>query len=112
MEKIEADGEAEVHLADRPFFVRKDLIDALRENDLRSHITALRRPVLVMHAPGDDTVYVENATHIFAAAKHPKSFISLDDANHLLTQRRDADYVADLIAAWSSRYLPMVAIEN
>jgi len=56
---------------------------------------------------GDDTVYVENASRIFAAAKHPKSFISLDDADHLLTQRRDADYVADLITAWSSRYLSL-----
>ncbi|MBF8178363.1 alpha/beta hydrolase family protein [Herminiimonas contaminans] len=112
LEEIEANGQAEVHLAGRPFFVHKDLIDALRENDLRSHITALKRPVLVMHAPGDDTVYVENAAHIFAAAKHPKSFISLDDADHLLTQRRDADYVADLIAAWSSRYLPMLSTEN
>lgn len=107
LEKIEADGEAEVHLAGRPFFVRKDLINALRENDLHSHIAALKRPLLVMHAPGDDTVYVENASRIFAAAKHPKSFISLDDADHLLTQRRDADYVADLITAWSSRYLSL-----
>lgn len=107
LEKIEADGEAEVHLAGRPFYVRKDLIDALRENDLRSHIATLNRPLLVMHAPGDDTVYVENAAHIFTAAKHPKSFVSLDDANHLLTQQRDADYVANLITAWSSRYLPM-----
>jgi alpha-beta hydrolase superfamily lysophospholipase len=112
LQKIEADGEAEVHLAGRPFFVRKNLIDALRENDLRSHISTLNRPVLVMHAPGDDTVHVENAAHIFAAAKHPKSFISLDDADHLLTQRRDADYVAELIAAWSSRYLPIAAAEN
>ena len=107
LEKIEADGEAEVHLAGRPFFVRKDLINALRENDLHSHIATLKRPLLVMHAPGDDTVYVENASRIFAAAKHPKSFISLDDADHLLTQRRDADYVADLITAWSSRYLSL-----
>ncbi|ABR91030.1 Uncharacterized conserved protein [Janthinobacterium sp. Marseille] len=107
LEKIEADGEAEVHLAGRPFVVRKNLIDALREHDLRSHIAALKRPLLVMHAPSDDTVYIENAANIFTAAKHPKSFISLDDADHLLTQRRDADYVADLITAWSSRYLPM-----
>ncbi len=109
LEKIEAEGEAEVHLAGRPFFVRKNLVDALRENDLRSHIAALNRPLLVMHAPDDNTVRVENASHIFAAAKHPKSFVSLDDADHLLTQRRDADYVAELITAWSSRYLPMTA---
>lgn len=112
LKEIEANGEAEVHLAVRPFFVRKDLIDALRENDLRSHIASLKRPLLVMHAPGDDTVYVENASRIFTAAKHPKSFVSLDDADHLLTQRRDADYVANLITAWSSRYLPMKSDTN
>jgi alpha-beta hydrolase superfamily lysophospholipase len=112
LKKIETEGKAEVHLAGRPFFVRKNLIDALRENDLRSHISALKRPLLVMHAPSDDTVYVENAAHIFAAAKHPKSFISLDDADHLLTQRRDADYVADLITSWSSRYLPIKGDAN
>jgi putative redox protein len=112
LKKIEANGEAEVHLAGRPFFVRKDLVDALRENNLHSHISALKRPLLVMHAPGDDTVRVENASHIFAAAKHPKSFVSLDDADHLLTQRHDADYVAELITAWSSRYLPMLDDES
>ncbi|MFC7298978.1 alpha/beta hydrolase family protein [Herminiimonas aquatilis] len=112
LKEIETDGEAEVHLVGRHFFVRKDLIDALRENDLRSHIASLKRPLLVMHAPGDDTVYVENASRIFAAAKHPKSFVSLDDTDHLLTQRRDADYVANLITAWSSRYLPMKSDTN
>lgn len=105
LEKIEAEGEAEVRLGGRPFFVRKHLVDVLRESDLRSHIATMSRPVLVMHAPADDTVSIENATHIFAAAKHPKSFISLDDADHLLTNARDADYVAELIAGWSSRYL-------
>lgn len=112
LEKIEAEGEAEVHLAGRPFFVRKTLVDALREHDLRAHIAALKRPLLVIHAPGDDTVRVENAAQIFAAAWHPKSFVSLDGADHLLTQRRDADYVAEIITAWSSRYLPMEAGTN
>jgi putative redox protein len=60
-----------------------------------------------MHSPGDDTVGIENATHIFAAAKHPKSFVSLDDADHLLTRRADADYVAALVTAWASRYLQL-----
>ena len=105
LEKIEAEGEAEVKLGGRPFFVRKNLVDGLRESELRSHISTMERPLLVMHAPGDDTVSIDNATHIFAAAKHPKSFVSLDDADHLLTNPRDADYVAELIAGWSSRYL-------
>ena len=105
LEKIEAEGEAEVKLGGRPFFVRKNLVDGLRESELRPHISTMERPLLVMHAPGDDTVSIDNATHIFAAAKHPKSFVSLDDADHLLTNPRDADYVAELIAGWSSRYL-------
>jgi putative redox protein len=112
LEKIEAEGEAEVRLGGRPFYIRKDLVDVLRESDLRSHIVAMNRPLLVMHAPDDDTVRVDNATHIFAAAKHPKSFVSLDDADHLLTQSKDADYVADLITAWSSRYLPSAEISR
>lgn len=107
LEKVEAEGEAEVKLGGRPFVVRKSLVDGLRQNDLRSRIAHLRRPLLVMHAPGDDTVDVSNAAHIFAAAHHPKSFISLDDADHLLTRRADADYVAQLISAWAARYLPM-----
>jgi uncharacterized protein len=84
----------------------KSLVEGLRQNDLRSRIAELRRPLLVMHAPGDDTVDVSSAAHIFAAARHPKSFISLDDADHLLTRRADADYVAALITAWATRYLP------
>jgi alpha-beta hydrolase superfamily lysophospholipase len=106
LERIEAEGEAEVKLGGRPFVVRKELVDGLRESDLRSHISTMNRPLLVMHAPGDDTVLIENATHIFASAKHPKSFISLDSADHLLTRRQDADYVAGLISSWASRYLP------
>lgn len=107
LEKVETEGEAEVQLGGRPFVVRKTLVEGLRQNSLRSHIAELNRPLLVMHAPGDDTVDVGNASHIFAAARHPKSFISLDDADHLLTRRADADYVAALITAWAMRYLPM-----
>lgn len=107
LEKVETEGEAEVQLGGRPFVVRKSLIEGLRQNSLRSHIAELNRPLLVMHAPGDDTVDVGNAAHIFAAARHPKSFISLDDADHLLTRRADADYVASLITAWAMRYMPM-----
>jgi putative redox protein len=108
LDRVEREGEAEVQLGGRPFVVRKSLVDGLKQNDLRMHIANLQRPLLVMHAPDDDTVEVGNASHIFAAAKHPKSFISLDDADHLLTRREDADYVAKLIAAWATRYLPAV----
>jgi alpha-beta hydrolase superfamily lysophospholipase len=106
LRKVEDEGEAEVQLGGRPFVVRKSLVDGLRQHDLRTRIANLHRPLLVMHAPSDDTVSIDNATHIFAAAKHPKSFVSLADADHLLTHRADADYVAALITAWASRYLP------
>ena len=64
-----------------------------------------RNRVSMVHAPGDDTVPISNAVDIFTAARHPKSFVSLDSADHLLTKREDAVHVADLIAVWSNRYL-------
>ncbi|WP_024512172.1 bifunctional alpha/beta hydrolase/OsmC family protein [Bradyrhizobium sp. ARR65] len=105
LEDIRANGRAEVSLAGRPFPITREFLDDVAEHELMRHIAHLRKALLVMHAPTDDTVGIENATRIFLAAKHPKSFVSLDDADHLLTIRRDATYVADVIAAWASRYL-------
>ena len=104
--RIAAEGRAEVALAGRPFTVGKAFLDDLRRHDLGARIAALHRPLLVMHAPLDETVGIDNATRIFLAARHPKSFVSLDDADHLLTDRADADHAAALIAAWAARYLP------
>ncbi|HEY2659202.1 MAG TPA: bifunctional alpha/beta hydrolase/OsmC family protein [Caulobacteraceae bacterium] len=98
-------GEAEVSLAGRPFTVRRGFIDDLANHDLADRIAHLRHPLLVLHAPRDETVGIENASRIFLAARHPKSFISLDDADHLLTRTVDADYAADVIATWAERYL-------
>ncbi len=106
LRRIETNGEAEVNLADRPFVVRKGFLDDIRDHDLEARIAKLHRPLLILHAPRDATVAIENAARIFAAARHPKSFISLDDADHLLTRRADADYAATIISAWASRYLP------
>ncbi|WP_407175960.1 alpha/beta fold hydrolase [Bradyrhizobium sp. STM 3562] len=105
LEDIRANGRTEVSLAGRPFPITREFLDDVAEHELMRHIAHLRKALLVMHAPTDDTVGIENATRIFLAAKHPKSFVSLDDADHLLTNRRDATYVADVIAAWASRYL-------
>lgn len=105
LRRIETQGEAEVLLARRPFVVRKSFVEDLRRHDQGARIATLRRPLLVMHAPGDGTVGIDNAHRIFTAARHPKSFISLDSADHLLTRRADADYAAALVAAWASRYL-------
>jgi uncharacterized OsmC-like protein/pimeloyl-ACP methyl ester carboxylesterase len=105
IEKIRKDGLAEVSLAGRPFTIKREFLDDIAEHSLMGHITNLHKSLLVMHSPTDDTVGIDNATRIFVTAKHPKSFVSLAGANHLLSDRRDAAYVADVIAAWSSRYL-------
>ena len=105
LDDITARGEAMVQLAGRPFRIKRQFLEDVAEHSLRNKIATMRKALLVMHAPGDSTVGVNNALDIFTAAKHPKSFISLDTADHLLSKRDDAIYVANLIAAWSARYL-------
>jgi uncharacterized OsmC-like protein/fermentation-respiration switch protein FrsA (DUF1100 family) len=105
IEKIREQGEAEVSFAGRPFTIKREFLDDVAEHGLMAHIANLHKALLVMHAPTDDTVGIDNATRIFVAAKHPKSFVSLAGANHLLDNRRDSAYAADVIAAWASRYL-------
>jgi putative redox protein len=109
--QIEADGEAEVLLAGRPFTFRKSFLDDARQQKLEDRIARMHKPLLVMHAPGDRIVDIQHATRIFVAAHHPKSFVSLDDADHLLTRRPDSDYVASVVAAWAVRYLPAAAAD-
>jgi uncharacterized OsmC-like protein/pimeloyl-ACP methyl ester carboxylesterase len=104
---IRKDGHAEVSLAGRPFTIKREFLDDIAEQNLMEDIAHLRRALLVMHSPTDDTVGIDNATRIFVTARHPKSFVSLADADHLLSQRRDSTYVADVIAAWASRYLEL-----
>ena len=98
-------GEAEVSLAGRPFTVRRAFLDDIAEQMLLERIANLRKALLVFHSPTDELVGVDNATRIFVAAKHPKSFVSLAGADHLLSKKSDAAYVADVIAAWAGRYL-------
>jgi uncharacterized OsmC-like protein/fermentation-respiration switch protein FrsA (DUF1100 family) len=105
IEDIRQQGKVEVSLAGRPFSIKREFLDDIAEHSLTSHIATLHKALLVMHSPTDDTVSIDNATKIFVTAKHPKSFVSLSGANHLLTDKGDAAYVADMIAAWASRYL-------
>jgi putative redox protein len=107
--EIESSGEAEVVLGGRRFTIRKSFIDDVRSQKLEEIIPNLRRALLVMHAPHDAVVDVSNAQLIFAAAKHPKSFISLDDADHMLSRRDDARYAGMVLAAWAARYMPVPA---
>jgi putative redox protein len=103
--EIEARGEAQVRLGGRPFTIRRQFLEDITGQNVEAAAAALHRPLLIAHAPLDATVGISEASRLFVAAKHPKSFLSLDHADHLLTRREDAVYVADVIAAWASRFL-------
>ncbi len=103
--EIEAAGEAEVDIAGRRFRIRKQFLDDIEGQRLAEAVAAMHKPLLLFHAPRDEVVGIENASAIFRAAKHPKSFVSLDDADHLLSRREDAAYVADVLSAWAGRYI-------
>ena len=105
IEDIRAQGKVEVQLAGRPFHIKREFLDDIAEHGLMAHVAKLHKALLIMHSPTDDTVGIDNATNIFVAAKHPKSFVSLSGADHLLSNKRDSTYVADVIAAWAERYV-------
>ena len=105
LETIETEGEVEVLMAGRPFVVRKSFVDDFTRHDFASRIAQLRIPLLVLHSPRDATVSIENAARIFTVATHARNFISLDNADHLLTRGADADYAAARISSWASRNL-------
>ncbi|MEL6978592.1 MAG: bifunctional alpha/beta hydrolase/OsmC family protein [Pseudomonadota bacterium] len=107
LETVRREGEAEVSLAGRPFRIKRGFIEDVERTKIDAALGAMKKALLVMHAPRDATVGVENATDIFIAAKHPKSFVSLDDADHLITRDADAVYAADVIAAWAQRYIEL-----
>ncbi len=107
MQAIERDGAAEVSLAGRPFTIRRAFVDDIREARLTQALRSLRAAILILHSPVDETVGIDEASGLFLAARHPKSFVTLDDADHLLTRTADAEYAAGVIAAWAARYLDM-----
>jgi uncharacterized OsmC-like protein/alpha/beta superfamily hydrolase len=109
VDEINAQGEAEVNLGGRSFTIQRQFIDDLNATSLAERIGHMKKALLVLHAPRDAVVGIDNAAAIFTAAKHPKSFVSLDGADHLLTNPADANYVAGIIASWASRYLPAEA---
>lgn len=104
-DEIEEKGIAEVQLAGRPFTIKKQFIDDLEQSGVKKAAAALKKPLLILHSPIDQTVGIENATEIFASAKHPKSFVSLDGADHLLSNTDDARFAAEIIAVWAGRYI-------
>ena len=107
--EIMTHGVAQVSLGGRPFKIDQQFIDDVSKGELLPSISKLKAALLILHSPIDDTVGIENASEIFLAARHPKSFVTLDDADHLITNPEDAEYAAEVIASWSQRYLDLKA---
>ena len=104
--EIKTKGEAEVMLGGKKFNIKKQFLDDICNQNMPEKIKNLKKALLVMHSPIDEIVNIENAQHIYEYARHPKSFISLDKADHLLMNNsEDSKYVAGVLAAWASRYL-------
>src|SRR5262245_30266731 len=110
--EIAEKGIAKVTLSGRTFTIKKQFLDDVAGQNILDGLPKLKKALLVCHAPRDEYVSIDNASQIFAAARHPKSFLSLDTADHLLRKREDAIYLADVVAAWASRYLPAAAVEE
>ena len=106
---VERDGEAEVDIGGRPFRIRRQFLEDISGSKLGEGVARMGKALLVMHSPRDTIVDIDNATQIFSAAKHPRSFISLDPADHLLSRREDALFAGSILAAWAARYLGAAA---
>lgn len=104
LQEIRSKGEATVTLAGRDFKIKKQFLDDLEETRMDENIRNLDRALMIFHSPIDQTVSIENAAHIYEMAKHPKSFVSLDDADHLLMKEKDSIYLAEVLASWAKRY--------
>ncbi|MCB0492585.1 MAG: OsmC family protein [Cyclobacteriaceae bacterium] len=104
-EDIEKNGVAEVNIGGRNFTIKKQFVDDLKKHTLPGILKGMRKSLLILHSPQDATVGIENAAEIYTAAHHPKSFISLDGADHLMTNKADSQYVGKMIASWAERYL-------
>ncbi|MGH1413208.1 MAG: bifunctional alpha/beta hydrolase/OsmC family protein [Pelagimonas sp.] len=107
LDEIVSKGKAQVMLGGRPITLGREFVEDVQAETLGPIIAGMKRALLVLHAPRDEIVDISNATQIFTAAKHPKSFVTLDDADHLVTDPCDAEYAADVIAAWAGRYLDL-----
>lgn len=105
LEKLEKDGEITINISGREFKIKEQFLNDLKRGNMEEAIRALRRPLLIFHSPADQIVSIDQAAKIFTAARHPKSFISLDKADHLLANREDSLYVGSVLAAWASKYL-------
>ena len=106
-QELEEKGEAEVNIGGRPFRMKKQFLEDLESREGKDPISNLGKPLLILHSPQDSIVGIENAQDIYVNAKHPKSFVSLDGADHLMTREADAKYVGSMIANWANRYVEL-----
>lgn len=104
-DEIEKEGKAKVNLAGREFTIKKQFIDDINEQDILKELSKARKSFLIMHSPLDETVSIDHAGKIYNSLKHPKSYVSLDKADHLVTNHEDARYIANMIRTWVSRYI-------
>jgi putative redox protein len=105
VDEINASGKALVSIGGRDFTIQKHFLDDIQDKNIKHNLDAFRNSILVMHSPQDTTVGIENAAEIYKAARHPKSFVSLNGADHLLSDKQDSAYVGNIIATWADRYL-------
>ncbi|NNE29303.1 MAG: OsmC family protein [Saprospiraceae bacterium] len=111
-EEIEQKGEAQVSVGGRKFTIKKQFLDDLESKNMFSVLQKMRKALLVLHSPQDSVVSIENASRLFNAAFHPKSFVTLDGADHMLTNKKDAVYAGNLIASWADRYVQIPELKN
>ena len=112
VDEIKKNGKAIVNLSGRDFTIKKQFLDDLERKTLTETVKNLRKPILIMHSPQDSTVSIKNAEEIYRAAHHPKSFISLDGADHLLMNKKDSIYAGEVISGWAKRYLNITDLEE
>lgn len=110
LEEIRSLGIASVNIGGRPFNIKNQFLEDLKTKNLKTLVSQLRKPLLILHSPEDDIVEIKNAEELYVAAKHPKSFVSLSGADHLLSQKEDSQYVGELIGSWAQRYLEIPTV--
>jgi len=110
--EIQAEGDAEVELSGRKFKITRQFVKDIQETEILSEVNDFKKALLILHSPLDKIVSIDHAAKIFMSARHPKSFISLDDADHLLMKRKDANYAAQMIAAWATRYISHESVKR
>ena len=112
LEDMERDGQAEVSIGGRPFCIQRQFVQDIESKDSATVVKGLGKAFLIFHSPQDRVVGIDNAADMYAVAKHPKSFVSLDGADHLLMNKADAEYVGEVIASWTKRYIPVPSPES